>query len=52
MESKGAIPGRITLREELDCVFLSKPEIVEPPQPPEPKKPNETMARVTGSRVV
>jgi hypothetical protein len=34
MESKGAIPGKIALREDLDRVFLSKPKIVEPPQPP------------------
>jgi hypothetical protein len=38
MENKGTIPGKTRLREDFDCIFLSQPEIMEPPQPPDPKK--------------
>jgi hypothetical protein len=46
-ENQGAIPGKISSRKSWLVFSLSKPKIVELPQPIEP---NETMSRVTSSR--
>jgi hypothetical protein len=48
-EKQGAIPGKIASRKSCPVFSVSKPEIVELPQPPEK---NATMARATGSMMV
>jgi hypothetical protein len=52
MESKGSILGKIASREEMDYVFPFKTRNHGASTTTKAKKPNATMARVKGSRLV